>query len=333
MASTYTTELRIEQMVTGEKSGTWGTITNLQLANIEAAIAGTVTVAFASDGNDTLTTANGADDEARHMVLDLSGGSTLTATRDMVVPDLSKLYLVKNATTGSQSVQIIGTGTGITVPNGKRMFLYNDGTNVLDAITHMNTVTLGTALAETSGGTGQSTWTAGDIVYSDSANSLAKLAKGTDDQVLTLASGLPSWATSSAVADVKFLVTPSGAQSNLTGDGTTVTVAWGTEVHDTGNDFATNTFTAPSTGKYHFSAQVRMTGIVSGHTIAKIDLVTSNRTYRGTDIGTVFAGFGGVCLVQISIDADMDASDTATIAVTVENGAKVVDIPLSLIHI
>ena len=86
MASTYTSELRIEKIATGEQSGTWGTTTNTQYDNWEASISGTVTVAWATDADDALTTANGTDDEARHMFLDFTGGATLTATRNMVVP-------------------------------------------------------------------------------------------------------------------------------------------------------------------------------------------------------------------------------------------------------
>ena len=81
MASTYTTELRIEKIETGAQAGTWGTTTNTQYDLLESAISGTSTVAFVSDGNDTLSTANGSDDESRHAIINLSGGSTLTATR------------------------------------------------------------------------------------------------------------------------------------------------------------------------------------------------------------------------------------------------------------
>tara|TARA_R110002020_G_scaffold47629_1_gene135313 strand:- start:659 stop:1183 length:525 start_codon:yes stop_codon:yes gene_type:complete len=137
MASTYTSELRIEKIGTGEQSGSWGSTTNTQYDILESAISGTVNVAFASNGNDALTTANGSDDEARHMVINLTGGSTLDATRDMVVPTSAKLYIIRNGTTGGQSVRIIGaSGNGITIPNGKTMFLRHDGTNVVNAFDH-----------------------------------------------------------------------------------------------------------------------------------------------------------------------------------------------------
>ena len=146
MASTYTDSLRIEKIESGAQSGSWGTTTNTQYDLWEATISGTSTVAFASDGNDTLTTANGSADEARHMFINLTGGTSLTATRNLVVPTKSKLYFVRNNTNGSQSVVVKTTsGSGITVPHGKYMCLYCDGTNVIDATNYQTSMTLGTA--------------------------------------------------------------------------------------------------------------------------------------------------------------------------------------------
>ena len=166
--STYTSELRLEKIGTGEQSGSWGTTTNTQYDILESAISGTINVAFASNGNDALTTANGSDDEARHMVINLTGGSTLDATRDMVVPTSAKLYIIRNGTTGGQSVRIIGaSGNGITIPNGKTMFLRHDGTNVVDASDYFTAIT--TPSATITGGT-----IAGvaDIVVSDTSPQL-----------------------------------------------------------------------------------------------------------------------------------------------------------------
>ena len=189
MASTYTSELRIEKIATGEQSGSWGSTTNTQYDILESAISGTVTVAFASNGNDTLTTANGADDEARHMFLHLSGGSTLDATRNMVVPTKSKLYIVHNATTGSQSVQIIGaSGNGTIVPNGQTMALRHDGTNVVPAFNHVaitgGTITGITDLTVADGGTGVSTLTDGGVLLGSGTGAITAMAVLTDGQMI-----------------------------------------------------------------------------------------------------------------------------------------------------
>lgn len=134
MPSSYTTSLRLVLPVTGELTGTWGDTVNNGLTQlVEAAIAGTAAVTM-TDANYTLSTANEAADEARCMFISLSGGS-LTATRDVICPSVSKLYVVLNGTTGGQSIRFkTSAGTGITLANGQRALLYCDGTNVTNAI-------------------------------------------------------------------------------------------------------------------------------------------------------------------------------------------------------
>lgn len=134
MPSAYTTSLRLVLPVTGELTGTWGDTVNNGLTQlVEAAIAGTAAVTM-TDANYTLSTANEAADEARCMFISLSGGS-LTATRDVICPSVSKLYVVLNDTTGGQSIRFkTAAGTGITLANGQRALLYCDGTNVTNAI-------------------------------------------------------------------------------------------------------------------------------------------------------------------------------------------------------
>lgn len=136
MPSTYSNNLRIELPGIGEQNNTWGTTMNTNLGTLlEQAITGVVTVAM-TDANYTLTTSNGASDEARNAVLELTGA--LTAQRDVTCPTKDKLYLVYNNTTGGQSVVIkTAAGSGITVPNGKKRFVYCDGTNVVDALTDL----------------------------------------------------------------------------------------------------------------------------------------------------------------------------------------------------
>jgi len=136
MPSTYSDNLRIELPGLGEQTNTWGTTMNTNLGTLlEQAITGVVTVTM-TDANYTLTTSNGGSDEARNAVLELTGA--LTGSRNVICPAKDKLYLVYNNTSGSQSIVIkTSGGTGITVPNGKKRFVYCDGTNVVDAITDL----------------------------------------------------------------------------------------------------------------------------------------------------------------------------------------------------
>lgn len=155
MASTYS-NLKIQLMATGENSTTWGAVTNLNLGTaIEEAIVGSADVTFAS-ANVTLTLSNtNASQVARNLRLRCTG-TTGGATRNLVVPSIEKPYLVKNDCADSVVVKT-SAGTGITVPAGKTLWVYSDGTNVVDAVTHLSSLTLGTPLPVLSGGTGSNT--------------------------------------------------------------------------------------------------------------------------------------------------------------------------------
>jgi hypothetical protein len=138
MASTYSA-LKIELIGTGEQQGTWGSTTNVNLGTaLEEAIVGRATANFTSDANLTLTLTNSnATQVARNLVLNVTSGVSLTVTRDLIVPAIEKPYIIQNNTTGAQSIRVIVAGTGVTVPNGKTAFIYNDGTDVKYAFDHV----------------------------------------------------------------------------------------------------------------------------------------------------------------------------------------------------
>jgi hypothetical protein len=154
MASTYS-NLKIQLMATGENSGTWGNVTNDNLGvAIEEAIVGSADVTFASS-NVTLTlTDTNASQTARNLRLNLTG--TTGGARDLIVPAIEKLYLVNNGCADTVTIKVTGQ-TGIAVPAGKTMFVYNNGTDCVNAITHLTSLTLATALPVASGGTGSTT--------------------------------------------------------------------------------------------------------------------------------------------------------------------------------
>jgi hypothetical protein len=160
--STYSTNLKIELIGTGEQTGTWGATTNDNFSNVfEQAIVGRGNPDYASDANLTLTyTDSVASQTARNLYLNVTSsvGGGLTATRNLVVPTINKTYVVENNTTGGQSIVVkTSSGSGVTVPNGKKIALYVDGTNVVAGFNYMDSVTLGTALPIASGGTGATT--------------------------------------------------------------------------------------------------------------------------------------------------------------------------------
>jgi hypothetical protein len=164
MASTYS-DLKFELIGTGEQSGTWGTTTNTNIGTaIQEAITGSADVTFAS-GNVTLTLTNSnATQTARNLRLNLTG--TTGGARDLIVPTIEKFYLVNNGCADAITVKN-STGTGVAVPAGKAMLVFNNGTNVVEGITYItalqtSTATIGTLtltndLAIAQGGTGAST--------------------------------------------------------------------------------------------------------------------------------------------------------------------------------
>jgi hypothetical protein len=159
MASTYST-LKIELIATGEQSGTWGTTTNTNLGTaIEEAIVGSADVSFSSaDVTLTLTDTNAAQ-SARNLRLNLTG--TSGGARNLILGSgcqIEKPYLINNGLSDTVTVKNT-TGTGIAVPAGKTMWVYNNGTNVVDAVTHLTSLTLGSALPIASGGTGSTSTT------------------------------------------------------------------------------------------------------------------------------------------------------------------------------
>jgi hypothetical protein len=135
MASTYSSNLKIELMGTGENSGTWGNITNTNLGTaFEQAVVGLGNPDYLSDANLTITITNSnAAQAARALVLNVTSSfGSLSTTRELVVPTIQKQYIVQNNTTGGQSITVkTSAGTGITVPNGRKAHLYVDGTNVI----------------------------------------------------------------------------------------------------------------------------------------------------------------------------------------------------------
>ncbi len=179
MASTYSTNLALELMATGEKANTWGDITNTNLGTLlEQAISGYVTQAITdgSGATTTITIPNGATGVARNMFIEMTGSLTFSTT-SLVVPANKKLYFIYNNTTGGYPVQVKVSGqTGVSVPNGQKVVLVSNGTDVVVATNYMASLGLGTPLAVSSGGTGLSSGTSGGVLYFSSTSALASSA-------------------------------------------------------------------------------------------------------------------------------------------------------------
>ena len=147
MASTYVNDLRLNEMATGDASGTWGTTTNTNLELIAEAFSyGTEAITTNADTH-TTTIADGATDPGRSMYLKYTGTLDSACTITIGPNTVSKLWFIENATSGSQNIIISqGSGANITIPAGDVKAVYSDGAGsggaMVDAFASLNVVDL-----------------------------------------------------------------------------------------------------------------------------------------------------------------------------------------------
>ena len=292
--SSYSTNLKIELITTGTQAGTWGNTTNTNLGTlVEQAIAGYESYAC-TGGTDTITIPDGATGVARNMFIKLTntGGGTL------VVPGTSpnantKLYFIQNATSsGAVTVKVSGQ-TGVSVPNGAKVVLFCNGTDVIDATSYMSSLTLGAALPVTSGGTGVTTSTGtGNSVLSASptltGTPLAPTASpGTNTtQIATTAFVTTGLQAAYPVGSI-YMSTVSTNPATLFGFGTWVTYGTGRMLISQDG----STYTAGSTGGS--ATTTLITANLPSHSHSATTTSTDAGHTQGSSIGSGFISNGG----------------------------------------
>ena len=152
MSSAYTNDLRLEEIATGEQSGTWGNTTNTNLELIAEAFSFGTEAITTNANTHTSTIADGGTDEARSMYLKYTGALDSDCTITIGPNTISKLWFIENATTDSGSsgpYNIVikqGTGATVTIPNGDTKGIYSDGAGaggaMVDAFASISTVDL-----------------------------------------------------------------------------------------------------------------------------------------------------------------------------------------------
>jgi hypothetical protein len=128
MASTYVNDLRLNEMATGDGSGTWGTTTNTNLELIAEAFSyGTEAITTNADTH-TTTIADGATDPGRSLYLKYTGTLDSACTITIGPNTVSKVWIIENGTSGSQDIILSqGSGANITIPAGDTKVVYSDG--------------------------------------------------------------------------------------------------------------------------------------------------------------------------------------------------------------
>ena len=178
MSSTYSPNLRIELIGTGDQSGSWGTTTNTNLGTlIEDGISGYVAVSVVA-ANQALTANNGAADQARNAVLALT--TTTGANFAVYAPPTEKTYTVYNASAYTATIYnstVLGNttaaGAGVAIPTGKTVTIWTNGTDFAFQNNHLPSLTLAVDLAVADGGTGAHTFTSGGLLRGNGASALS----------------------------------------------------------------------------------------------------------------------------------------------------------------
>ena len=226
MASSYSSDLKLELMATGEKSGLWGDITNTNLNIVQQAIAGYEEVSIAGGVQTTaLTFSNGLVSNGKNAVIKFTG--TITGNQTVTIPDsIEKVYVIENGTVGAFSVEfktVSGTGVTFAAADKGQKFLYSNGTNVVDI-----------ALASPPGGSDK------QIQFNDNG-AFGGITMGTTGQVLT------TDGTTASFGDIS-----GGAawQAVITADPANAVAGYGYFCNTTGGAFTVTLPTSPVLGDF-----------------------------------------------------------------------------------
>ena len=304
MASTHDNDLRLEEMATGEQSGTWGTKTNTNLELIADAF-GSGTENLGSDANTTITMADATADAVRALFLTITS-TTLTATREVTLAPntVNKIWIIKNSTTGSQTITIKqGSGGTVNIANGQTKVIVTDGAGSGAAVTEV-------PLIATAGGS-----ILGNVTLGSSAKILADALNissetGTEEYITAAVNG----AVNLFHNDVSvFSTTADGVDVTTTG---AIKIPVGTTGERPGS---------PATGDMRFNSTLTSAEIYNGSAFVAVG---GGATGGGSD--QVFVENGQTVTTNYTITTNNNAMSTGPITVnsgitvTVPSGSRYV---------
>lgn len=143
--ATYVNNLRLKEITTGDEDGTWGVSTNTNLELVTDGFSyGTKEIA--ADADETFTMPDATADATRGFYLKFTSGVSLTATRTITLgPNtISKVWMIENATTGSQTLTIKqGSGATVDIPSGSKLLVVTDGAGAGAAVLNANPTEIG----------------------------------------------------------------------------------------------------------------------------------------------------------------------------------------------
>jgi hypothetical protein len=322
MTTAYTSLLGLALPVTGELSGTWGdTVNNSITSLLDSGIAGTTTIT--SDADVTLTTTTGAANTSRQAILLwTAGGTTL---RTITAPAQSKIYVVINKTTSTQSIKLVGVGptTGVTIIAGESAVCAWNGVDFIKtSSTIANAAGSNTQVQFNNsgvlGGSANLTWNGTTLAVTGaltatldstfSSTGALIISKGTTGQRPTAASGMLRFNTTTAEFEgyngTAWASVGGAALSNDTSTATNVFPLFANATTGTASTLFTgnaNLLYKPSTGEFQARVPVASNGIV-------VNSQTVATSY------TIAAGFSGMSAGPVTVSSGQ--------AVTVSSGSR-----------
>ena len=316
MTTQYTTILKLALPVEGELSGTWGDVVNDNITSmVEEAIAGRAVVNSWSTNSHTLTSADGTTSESRCAMLEFTDtGAALTGNATVVCPTQSKIYIAKNDVGSSRTVTLkTSAGTGIAIPDGKTMLLFCDGTNVVEGVTHIESLSVGGYTVSLSGAltTAAAFTTAG-------ANALTLTTTGATNVTLPTTGTLATLDGTETFTN-KTLTAPTITAPTLTGSITAadLTVTGNTTIGDTTSD--TLTVTATVTSDLLFTDDTYDIGATGATRPRNLDLSGTatlptvnidGGAIDGTTVGATSASTGAFTTLTASTSLNIASSTT-----------------------
>ena len=221
MASTYTTNLQLEKVATGEKAGLWGTVTNTNLEILEQASSGYLSVDVAAS-DVTLTIDAGATSNGKNLFFTLTG--TLAGNRNFIMPATAeRIFIVKDSTARSSSNYTLtvktASGTGYIMPVAATALVYSDGTNTALGMLQKSYVTHTAAY----------TAVAGDQIFCDTLTTNAftvTLPTGTVNDEITFIDSKNYFASNNLTITSSENINSSGSDLVLTANGQAITLVY-----------------------------------------------------------------------------------------------------------
>lgn len=299
MASSYVNDLRLNEMATGDASGTWGETTNTNLELIAEAFSyGTEAITTNADTH-TTTIADGATDPGRSMFLKYTGTLDSTCTITIGPNTVSKLWIIENGTSGSQSIIIKqGSGATVTIPSGKTKVIYSDGAGsggaMVDAFASLNLQTSGIIESSSSIQTPLIEFTDGDdaMTIADGGGvTFAQTATFSDDIII----GDGKTIGSASDADAMTIASNGQVTFSQTLIGTALDISGDIDV-----DGTTNLDVVDIDGAVDMASTLAVGGAVTANAGVSIDNITIDGTEIDLSSGDLTIDVAG----DIILDAD-----------------------------